>query len=258
MAVDYVPFFDPQRPEESTTAAVRQLRGHLVRYPGKHAAMMFELVLGEGGFYPGNRDFFLALMTVAKEHGVAVLVDEVQAFGRTTELFAFQHFGLDRFVDVVTVGKLTQVCATLFTDEFTPQPGLLSQTFTGATAAIHASRAIIGALLDGGFFGPDGKIARLHAHCEAHLRAIGERHSGMLEGPFGIGAMVAFTPFGGNPGKVKQFIHALFDAGVIAFYCGPDHARVRFLLPLGAVTFEHIDEVMEIVESTLVKTAAAP
>ena len=258
MAVDYVPFFDPQRPEESTTAAVRQLRGHLVRYPGKHAALMFELVLGEGGFYPGNRDFFLALMTVAKEHGVAVLVDEVQAFGRTTELFAFQHFGLDRFVDVVTVGKLTQVCATLFTDEFTPQPGLLSQTFTGATAAIHASRAIIGALLDGGFFGPDGKIARLHAHCEAHLRAIGERHSGMLEGPFGIGAMVAFTPFGGNQGKVKQFIQALFDAGVIAFYCGPDHARVRFLLPLGAVTFEHIDEVMEIVESTLVKTAAAP
>ncbi len=255
MAVDYVPYFDPGQPEESTRAACQQLRGHLSRYPGKHAAMMFELVLGEGGFYPGDRDFFVTLMTTAKEYGVAVIVDEIQTFGRTTELFAFRHFALDQFVDVVTVGKLTQVCLTLFSEEFTPQPGLLSQTFTGGTAAIHAARAIVTGLLDGGYFGSDGKIAQLHDHFVARLSGIGDRHPGLITGPFGIGAMIAFTPFGGNPTKVKQFIHALFDGGVISFYCGSDYSRVRFLLPMGAVTFEHIDEVSAIVESTLVKVA---
>jgi len=51
-----------------------------------------------------------------------VVADEVQTFGRTTRLFAFQHFGLESLIDIVTVGKMLQVCATLFTRPCTPAP----------------------------------------------------------------------------------------------------------------------------------------
>ncbi len=124
--VDYIPFFDADRPEESTRRALHVLDRMLTRYPGRHAAMVFELVQGEGGFFPGDHDFFMTLIRRLKEAEVPVLVDEVQTFGRTTEMYAFQYFGLAGVVDVVTVGKMTQVCATLFRDEFTPRPGLIS------------------------------------------------------------------------------------------------------------------------------------
>jgi 4-aminobutyrate aminotransferase-like enzyme len=55
LAVDYVPFFDPGDPPGSTDRALGALRSHLSRHPAQHAAMVLELVLGEGGFYPGDR-----------------------------------------------------------------------------------------------------------------------------------------------------------------------------------------------------------
>jgi 4-aminobutyrate aminotransferase-like enzyme len=255
LAVDYLPFFDPVRPEASTLSATEQLRKYLARYPKRHAAMIFELVQGEGGFYPGDATFFRALIEILKEHGVTVMVDEIQTFGRTSELFAFSHYGLDDAVDVVTLGKLSQVCATLFAEDHKPRPGLLSQTFTAGTQALFTARVIVKGLIEGDYFGPEGSIARLHDHFVRRLKEIGHRHPGLIEGPFGIGAMIACTPFGGDAVMVKKLIHALFDAGVIAFYCGSHVSRVRFLVPAGAVTTEHIDDVTRILEETLVLVA---
>jgi 4-aminobutyrate aminotransferase-like enzyme len=254
LAVDYVPYYDATRPEESIRSAVECVKRYLHRYPGKHAAMCFELVLGEGGFYPGSRDFFVALMELAKQNQLAVMLDEIQTFGRTEQLFAFQHFKLDEYVDVLTLGKLSQLCAALFTEEYKPKPGLLSQTFTTSTAAMFAARAILRGLLEGDYFGPDGKIARLH-HFIGRLKEIQGRHPDLIAGPFGIGAMIAFTPFGGEPSRVKEFVHALFEAGVISFYAGSDRLRVRFLIPVGAVSFRDIDAVASLIEDTLVRMA---
>lgn len=251
LTVDYVPFFDQSKPEESTKKAIECLKRYFARYPGMHSAMIFEMVLGEGGFYPGSADFFRTLMEILRENGTAILIDEIQTFSRTTEIFAFQALGLNEFVDVLTLGKSAQVCATLFRAEFNPRPGLLSQTFTASTSAIHAARVILRGLLEGGFFGPSGKIAQLNEHFTMRLREMESRNPGLVQGPFGTGAMIAFTPLGGNPDKVKRFVHALFDAGVISFFAGPDLSRVRFLLPVAAVTFEDIDAVAGIIEHTL-------
>ena len=253
LSVDYVPFFDPSEPTASIRRSCQHLERHLARYPGKHAAMIFELVLGEGGFYAGSRDFFAALMRILKQHNVAVLVDEIQTFSRTPELFAFQYFELDDFVEVVTVGKSAQVCATLFREDYNPKPGLLSQTFISSTSSLFAAKVIIRGLLEGGYLGPSGKIVRLHEHFQKDLEAIARRHPGLINGPYGIGAMIAFTPFEGDPEKVKRFIHALFHAGVIGFYAGHNPTRVRFLIPVGAVTFEDIDAVAQILEETLLR-----
>lgn len=256
VAVDYVPYFDRDDPELSTDRALATLMWHLERYPGGYAGMCFELVLGEGGYYEGRTEFFTALMRELKEHGVPVMVDEVQTFGRTGSLFAFQHFGLEEYVDVVTIGKMSQVCATLFASEFKPRPGLISQTFTGSTSSIFAAGVMIREMLGGGYFGPDGKNTRFHGHFERRLREIGERHPGTVKGPFGVGGMVAFTPLGGEAERVRPFLRALFDAGVIGFAAGSDPVRARFLIPVGGMVESDIDAACEIIEDTLVKAAA--
>jgi len=183
------------------------------------------------------------------------MLDEIQTFGRTEQLFAFQHFGLDEYVDLVTLGKLSQLCATLFTAEYKPKPGLISQTFTTSTSALFAARTILRGLLEGGYFGPDGKIAQLRNHFVQRLNEIQERWPGLIDGPFGIGAMIAFTPLGGEPAIVTEFVHALFEAGVISFYAGTELSRVRFLIPAGVVSFQDIDAVTKIIEDTLVRMA---
>ncbi|MEW6351957.1 MAG: aminotransferase class III-fold pyridoxal phosphate-dependent enzyme [Thermodesulfobacteriota bacterium] len=257
MAVDYVSFFDPKHPHESTQHAVDQVRRHLARYPGRHAGMIFELIQGEGGFYPGEAAFFRAIMEVLREHDLAIMVDEIQTFGRTEGLFAYQHFGLDEFVDVVTVGKLLQVCASLFSEKYRPGPGLLSQTFSASTSAIFAARTILSRLLAGDFFGADGKNSLVHKRFVQRLQETEARHLDLVEGPYGLGAMIAFTAFKGDAQKVKAFVQALFAAGVIAFFCGSEVTRVRFLVPVAAITLDQIDEVAAIVERVLLEVAQA-
>lgn len=253
--VDYVPFFDAHEPEKSTEAALAQMKNHLERYPQQHALMAFELVQGEGGFYPGNQAFFRALMTLCREHSIAVLVDEIQTFGRLPALFAFQYFGVEDLVDLVTIGKLSQVCATLFTKKYLPKPGLLSQTFTASTSAIRTSKLILEQLSTKEFLGSEGKIAQVGRYFTEKLTQLAAIHPELLCGPFGIGAMIAFTPLSGKATDVALFVQNLFQAGVISFVAGKDPTRVRFLVPVGAVTFSNIDKVLTIVEETLIQTA---
>lgn len=253
IAIDYIPFYQPHQPEESTQRTLTVLKKHLMRYPKQHAVMCFELVQGEGGFHTGTTEFFKSLMTVLKEHNIAIFVDEIQTFGRTPALFAYQYFGLEEYVDIVSIGKLAQVCATLFKADFKPRPGLLSQTFTSSTSAIKASQLILKKLIEGDFFGPEGKIAKIHAHFVSHFESLRQHYPESIQGPYGLGAMIAFTPFKGESQKVTQFVQELFQAGIISFVAGDSPTRIRFLPPIEALTFEDIDTIREILEEALKK-----
>ncbi len=252
--VDYIPFFDEAHPKESTDAAKNALNDIIRRYPNQHALMCFELVQGEGGCYTGSHHFFTSLMEILKANDIAILVDEVQTFGRTDQLFAFQHFNLQSFVDIVTVGKLLQVCATLFTEKYKPRPGLISQTFTSSTSAIKAATVILNKLLNENFFGANGKNAVFHHYFVKQLKNLAERYPKYLSGPFGMGSMIAFTLFDGNEEKSIKFVRRLFDAGVMSFIAGGEKypTRIRFLLPSGAISFYDLDKVFAVLEETLV------
>ena len=249
--VDYLPFYNSEKHEQSIQSTVTHLRTHLNRHPGKYAAIWMELIQGEGGYYPGNREFFMTLINELKDQNCAIIADEVQTFSRTSEPFATQYFGLEDDVDIITIGKITQVCATLFKSNYNPQPGLISQTFTGSTWAINAAQTIISGLVERGNFGNEGINSQMHDHFTAHLKRIGEKHPGTISGPFGIGGMVAFTPCDGSAEKAKAMCHAFFEAGLMSFIAGGSPARIRFLLPLGVVTREHLDLAADIIEKVV-------
>ena len=257
LPVDYLPYFDPAQPAESTTRAVEKLRAHAARYPKQHAAIWCEFVLGEGGFYPGSVEFWSAICREAAAHEIAVVADEVQTFGRTSRMFAYQHFGVADFVDIVTIGKMLQVCATLFTDQLRPAPGIISQTFTASTSAIFAAEAIMRDLLTGDLFGPDGKNARIHARFVERFEAIRSRHPEWIRGPYGLGGMIALTSLDGSEAAAKRLLQSLFDAGVVAFYCGSNPTRVRFLPPVPVMTDAHTDAVCDILESSLAQVSTS-
>ena len=73
-------------------------------------------------------DFFGVLINCLKDADIPVYIDETQTFGRTTVLFSFQLFDLQDDVDIVSIGKMSQVCATLYRKHLKPKPGLILLT----------------------------------------------------------------------------------------------------------------------------------
>ena len=249
LAIDYVPFYEN---ENSTKMAVDAIKKYVARYPKQHAAMIIELVQGEGGFYAAPRSFFLAIIETLKEAGILVFIDEIQTFGRLYKLFGFQYYGLDEHIDIVSIGKMSQVCATLFTEKVKPRLGLLSQTFTASSVAIRTSATIIKRLLDGKYFGEKGRIAEIHNQFEEGLKKIASKHPDKVEGPFGLGGMIAFTAFKGNNKQVLEYVQRLFKNGVIAFTAGSNPTRVRLLAPLLTITDDDIKQVLILLEDALI------
>lgn len=257
LSVDYIPFFDHTDPEGSTRRAVARLKECLTRWPGHYGGFHFELIQGEGGFYPGTTEFFKALMEPLKNEGIAVIADEIQTFCRTSRPFAFQHFGLEDYVDLVNVGKSTQVCFTLFTDEYAPKPGLIAQTFTGAASSIKAAKFVIDTFANGDLYGDDGKVMTMTDRIRDRIKKIAADHPDWVCGPYGLGAMIAFQPFDGTIDDAKAVCTDLYEHGVVAFLCGRQKARVRFLPSVPALTNEHVDAVCDILAESLERVAAS-
>jgi 4-aminobutyrate aminotransferase-like enzyme len=253
LSVDYLPFYKPDQHERSIEMATKHLEWYFERYPGEYAAMCMELVQGEGGYWVGHEDYFKAICDTCHKHGVSVIVDEVQSFMRTEELFAFQYFKLDKHVDFVNIGKNSQICATIYREDHKPKPGLVSQTFTSSGAAINAAYYIINEVANNGYLGKEGKITKIHNHFAKHLNSLHEKYPDKIEGPWGIGAMIGMTLFKGDLAKSKDFTFKLFENGCLSFIAGTKPTRVRFLVPMGAVKEEDIDNVAALIEKTLLE-----
>lgn len=265
--VDYMPFYDPELGQRSVEITLWHLRQALDRYPKQHACFVMELVQGEGGFNVAPAEFFRPLVELCRDRGVPVWFDEVQTFGRTPTMFAFEGLGLGGFADVVTLGKMSQACACLYTEAMNPKPGLLAGTFTAATAAFHVGLRALARLRDGGFYGPNGRIATLHEAFRARAEALVRRHPEWFPPialPFGrtstrfvsgVGGMMRLTPFGGDKERINALLKNLYEDGVITLGCGHGPYHLRFLPPIGVFEPEHFDPVFEILERSLARTA---
>ncbi|MEO5971219.1 MAG: aminotransferase class III-fold pyridoxal phosphate-dependent enzyme [Bdellovibrionia bacterium] len=255
--VYYLPFYDPKVGLAGSIAATLcEMKELLVRYPGKFAALMIELVQGEGGFQFAPREYYVSIFEEARRSSLAIWADEIQSFGRTGELFAYQKFALNEYMDVVTVGKMLQACVVLYTAEYNPKPGLIAGTFVGSTVALRTARKILELLHVDGYLGKGGIIEKLSNRFVQRLQVLQNGScSGMILEIRAIGGMIAFAPFDGTMNDVKSLLMRLFDLGVVAFYCGHGPYLIRLLPPLGAMTEEHVDQVCHLIETSLLEEA---
>jgi 4-aminobutyrate aminotransferase-like enzyme len=265
--VDYLPYYDAEMGQRSIDMTLWHLEQLLHRYPGQHCCLIAELVQGEGGFNTAPREFFVPLFEAARKAGIPIWDDEVQTFGRTESMFCFERLGLGEYIDVVTVGKITQACACLYTADFNPKPGLLSGTFAASTSALATGQSILNRLQSGGYYGQNGRIARLFAAYRQHAEAFVAKHPQWFPPVTnslgrttksvvsGHGGMMRMTPFGGNREKIGKLLNNLFEDGVIAFSCGHGPYHLRFLPPVGVMKPEHFGPVFEIMEKSFARTA---
>jgi len=247
-----IPFYDKKDPR-STEKSLELFKKHVAENKGDICAFTFEPMQGEGGYRVAPREFFIPMLEECKKEKIPVWFDEVQTFTRTGEFFAFETLGLGEYVDVCTIAKTAQNGATLYTEEYNPNPGLIAGTFSGSSPSLSAGLEIMDMLDNEGYLGTNGKIAKIHNEFMGMLHRLGETSlKGKLYDPEGMGLMIGVTALDGSKDKQLALLKTLFKNGLMSFGCGRGPYRIRFLIP-ATTTAEDIQRVGQILEKSILE-----
>jgi diaminobutyrate-2-oxoglutarate transaminase len=111
------------------------------------AAVIVEVVQGEGGVIPADLDWLRGLRRITEQAGVALIVDEIQSgFARTGKMFAFEHAGIIPDVVVLSkaIGGSLPLAVVVYRDWLdTWLPGAHAGTFRGNQMAMAAGSAVM-------------------------------------------------------------------------------------------------------------------
>jgi len=210
------------------------------------AAVILEVVQGEGGVRPGAPEFLLGAQRLCRERGALLIVDEVQTgFGRTGAMFACQHYGLQP--DLLCLAKSLAGGLPMGAVLFGERVGLLpaqihGSTFGGNPLACAASLAAMD-YLEAHHLADHA--AELGAWFLARLRQI---QSPLIREVRGLGLMVGIE----LRQKATPYLQALMRQGVLALPAGL--TVLRFLPPL-VVTQAQLARAADAVEQVLAQPA---
>jgi acetylornithine/LysW-gamma-L-lysine aminotransferase len=141
--------FEPLVPD-FTHLAYNDLAALEAAVTEKTAAVVLEVIQGEGGVRPGTAEFLQGAQRLCRERGALLIVDEVQTgFGRTGAMFACEHADLEP--DLLCLAKSMAgglpMGAVLFNDRVGRLPPQVhGSTFGGNPLACAAALAAIGYL----------------------------------------------------------------------------------------------------------------
>ncbi len=224
----HVPFNKPEALEEAVTEET--------------AAVILEVVQGEGGIHPATPEFLQRAQAICRERGALLIVDEIQSgMGRTGKLFAFQHYDVQP--DMVTLAKGIAggipMGAVLLGERVAPlKPGLHGTTFGGNPVAAAASLAALDVLAEENL---PQRAAEVGAYFLERLRTI---QSPLIREVRGLGLMIGVE----LKQKVAPYILRLMEHGVLALPAGL--TVIRFLPPL-VITREQVEQVVTALENVL-------
>lgn len=195
------------------------------------AAIVLEVIQGEGGYVVPPASFLRAIREIADRHGVMVIADEVQSgMGRTGRMFASEHF--DFTPDILTSAKgiasgLPLSATIARADLMNWSPGAHASTFGGNPVAIAASLATIELLEDHLI----ENAAKMGAYLLDGLRALMDKHSiigdvrgkGLMIGLELVKDRVTKEPY---PEAMTTVEKECFKRGLITLGCGASSIRL--------------------------------
>lgn len=206
------------------------------------AALILEVVQGEGGVHPGTTEYLQGAQQLCRERGALLIIDEVQTgFGRTGKLFALEHHDLQP--DLVTLAKSmaggVPAGAVLIGERIGElPPGIHGSTFGGNPLAAAAALAALDIQEKEQL---PQRAAELGEYLLSELKKI---ESPLIRDIRGLGLMIGIE----IKKKVAPYLKALTERGVLALPAGMTVIR---LLPPLVITREQIDQVVVALKEVL-------
>jgi 4-aminobutyrate aminotransferase/(S)-3-amino-2-methylpropionate transaminase len=224
--------------------------------PSRIAAIIFEPIQGEGGFYQAPASWAKAIRELCDQHGIVLICDEIQTgFARTGKMFASEYLGIEP--DLTTMAKgiaggfpLSGVVGKAeIMDSATP--GGIGGTYAGSPLACTAALEVLKIIDSENLCERAQHIGLLFkeqlVEMQREIPQIGDIRQ--------VGAMIAIEfndPESGAPlaDITKKLVVNSNSAGVILLSCGVKGNVVRFLPPL-TIEPELVIKGLEIVKTEL-------
>lgn len=221
--------------------------------PEDVAGIILEVVQGEGGYIPAPRNFLDGLRRICDEHGIMLIVDEVQSgMGRTGKMFASEYYDLKP--DIITIAKgigsgLPIGACVARADLMDWKPGAHASTFGGNPVCIASALKTI-ELLQGGLVQNSFEVG---AYLKAGLEKLMRKHE-CIGDVRGMGLMLGVEFVTDKTSKKEDAALrdrveiACFERGLILLGCGSN--AIRWSPPL-ILTQENVDVALEIFDEAI-------
>ncbi len=223
--------------------------------PHNVAAMLIEPQQGEGGYYPAPPRFLEALRSIADEHGIMLVFDEVQTgFGRTAEWFASDHYDVDP--DIIAIGK--GIANGLPLSAYGASADVIDQwkvgshgtTFGGNPVSCAAAVAVMDTMGD---LLPNAR--------EVGARATELFRKSMVDHPTigdvrGLGLMIGIELVSDREARtpdLEAFAHLqrfCMERELVIIECGPVGNIIRFIPPT-ITTIDEVEWAIDIIDQAL-------
>jgi 4-aminobutyrate aminotransferase len=204
----------------------KTILGRLVA-PQDVAAIVFEPIQGEGGYFPAPPAFVRGLREICDEYGIVLIADEIQSgMGRTGRMWAMEAYDVEPDVVTIAKGIASGMPLGAFIGRqqlFTWPVGSHGSTFAGNPVCCAAALATLD-LLEGGL------IANAATMGEALRKGVeyASEGCGVVRDIRGSGLMLG-VEFASH-GEANAVEQAAFERGLLVLECG--EASIRFCPPL--------------------------
>jgi 4-aminobutyrate aminotransferase len=234
--------------DQATDFALSQLDYLLqtLSSPADTAAFFVEPVLGEGGYVPANERFFAGLRERADEHGILLVVDEVQTgFGRTGKFWGGEHFNARPDILITAKGLASgfPLSAIAASSDLMAKawPGSQGGTYGANAVACAAAVATFDVIRDEGLV---DNSAQRGAQLREALQLVADKHDQITD-VRGLGLMIGYE-FRDGEGKPDGSTAAAAQQeaarrGLLLLTCGAWGQVVRFI-PALVVSSDQVDE----------------
>ncbi|MBP9663487.1 MAG: acetyl ornithine aminotransferase family protein [Pyrinomonadaceae bacterium] len=222
--------------------------------PAEVAGIVLEVVQGEGGYIPAPTAFVKELRRICDEHGIMLIVDEVQSgMGRTGKMFALDHHDGVK-ADIMCLAKglgsgMPIGACIARADIMDWHKGAHASTFGGNPVALTAAMKTI-ELLEGGLIENAREVG---AYLEAGLARLKDKYDcigdvrglGMMLGVEFVTDKQSLKP---APELRDKIEYACYERGLIILGCGTN--GIRWSPPL-ILAKEHVDVALEIFDEAI-------
>jgi len=206
------------------------------------AAVILEVVQGEGGVYPASAEYIQFARRICDERGALLIVDEIQTgFGRTGKMFAIQHYGVTP--DLLTCAKslaggLPMGALLIGRNVKNLTPGVHGSTFGGNPLACAAALAALTVIEE------EDLPGQAAAKGKYLMEKLQELNSPNIREVRGLGLMIGIE----MKQKVAPYLKALQERRIIALNSGMTVIR---LLPPLVISYEQIDHVVNMLAEVI-------
>lgn len=212
----------------------------------KTAAIMLELIQGEGGINVADGEYVRALRKLCDETGILLIFDEVQTgIGRTGRMFCFQHYGVEP--DILTLAKSLgggfPIGATLARRKIADVlgPGTHASTFGGSPLASAAGIAVFQAIETENLL---HNVETMGKYLYEKLAGLQEKYPALIKEIRGKGLMLGIE----LTREGKSIYEKCLSSGLL-INC--THEKVLRIMPQLAVRKSEIGRAMKILSAVI-------